>query len=102
MPIVAFDHSRNVLVHLYEFIKLEPSTFQADVSQYMARKESPASNVAGIYKLKDECIKFKDGIASLDITVVTDYVPWRLHKYPRTLTYEQALFILEGGLKGFS
>ena len=34
--------------------------------------------------------------------MVSDYVPWRLHQYRKTLTYEQALFILEGALKGFS
>ena len=36
----------------------------------------------------------------MEATVVTEYVPWRLHLYHRSLTYEQALFLLEGALNG--
>lgn len=37
----------------------------------------------------------------MEVTVVTDYVPWRLHLSPQTFTYEQALFLLDGSVKGF-
>lgn len=101
MPIAAFDNIRKSLVHLYEFVNLEPSNFQEDISQYLSRRDSFSTNVASIYKLKDEQIKFKEGKASLDVTVVTDYVPWRLHQHFKYLTYEQGMFLLDGALKGF-
>ena len=65
MPIAAYDSSRRILVHLYEYIQIEASTFQEDVSRYMARIDSYTNNVVAINKLKDERIKFKDGIASI-------------------------------------
>lgn len=37
----------------------------------------------------------------MEITIVTDYVPWRLHLNQNQITYEQALFLLEGSVRGF-
>ena len=85
-PMPAFDTSRKALVHLYENIKLDPSTFQAEVSLYVDRKESFSGNVATIHSIQDEHIAFKDGVASMEVTVVTDYVPWRFNLFNKPLT----------------
>ncbi len=37
----------------------------------------------------------------MEITIVTDYVPWRLHLNQNPITYEQALFLLDGSVRGF-
>ena len=101
MPVVAFDNSRKRLVHLYENIELDVSNFQSDVSQYLTRNDSLSGNLVTIHKLQDERITFKGAVAGLEVTVVTDYVPWRLHQQFKTLTYEQALFMFDGALRGF-
>ena len=36
----------------------------------------------------------------MNVTVVAEYVPWRLHLHHKNLTYEQALFLLEGTIHG--
>jgi len=70
------------------------------VSLYASRKESFSGNVAVVYKLQDEKVSFKDEKASMEVTVVTEYVPWRLHRQSKKLTYEQALFLIDGATKG--
>ena len=99
-PVPAFDTSRKALVHLFENIKLDPSTFQSEVSLYVDRRESFSGNVATIHSIQDEHITFKDGVASMEVTVVTDYIPWRFNLFNNPLTYEQALFLLDGSLRG--
>ena len=37
----------------------------------------------------------------MEATIITDYIPWRLHSTNKLITYEQALFLLEGSIKGF-
>lgn len=37
----------------------------------------------------------------MQVTVVTDYIPWRFHLINKNITYEQALFLLDGSVKGF-
>ena len=37
----------------------------------------------------------------MEATITTDFVPWRLDQYYKTLTYEQAIFLLDGSLSGF-
>jgi hypothetical protein len=92
-----------MVVHLYESIDLEPANFQSEVSLYATRNESFSGNVATIHKIQDEHIAFNEGLATMQVTLVTDYVPWRLHLASAsvTLTYEQALFLLEGAVSGF-
>jgi hypothetical protein len=57
--------------------------------------------VVVITKIKDEQITYNLGRAAMEISVVTDYVPWRLHVETCTLTPEQALLILDGACRGF-
>ena len=57
--------------------------------------------MATVHNLQDERISFKDGVAAMEVTVVTEYVPWRLNRQPKIITYEQALFLIEGAVKGF-
>ena len=51
-------------------------------------------------RIKDEQITYQQGRAAMQISVVTDYVPWRLH-LENEVTTEQALFLLEGACRGF-
>lgn len=37
----------------------------------------------------------------MEATVVAEYVPWRFHLEQGKITYEQALLLLDGSLKGF-
>ena len=37
----------------------------------------------------------------MQISVLTDYVPWRLHLINRIITYEEALFLLDVAFRGF-
>lgn len=37
----------------------------------------------------------------MKLSVLTDYIPWRLNLYPMTLTSREALFLLQGCVRGF-
>jgi hypothetical protein len=39
--------------------------------------------------------------SEMTLSVITEYVPWRLHLIQSSLTREQALFLLAGSCKGF-
>jgi hypothetical protein len=100
-PTVNYDSFKKTLVHVYENIPLETSNFQNEINSFLKRKESFSGNVVVINKIKDEQITYRGGVAAMEISVVTDYVPWRMHIDPNKLSYEQALFILDGACRGF-
>jgi hypothetical protein len=41
------------------------------------------------------------GRAAMEVSVVTDYVPWRLGRDNLPLTRQQVLFLLDGACRGF-
>lgn len=100
-PMVAYDSARNLFVHLYENTGLDPSTFKEEVTLSLSRKESFSGSVARVFKIQDEHITMKEGSPAMEVTVVSDYIPWRFHLEQGNITYEQALLLLEGSLKGF-
>lgn len=100
-PTVCYDSLRRGLVHVYEAIPLETSNFQTEVNYYLNRKDSYSGNVVVVSKIKDEQITYNMGKAAMEVSVVTDYVPWRLSVEQATLTIEEALCVLEGACRGF-
>jgi len=100
-PVVAYDFSSKSLVHIYENISLETSNFQTEVTFYLNRKESFSGNVATVSKIKDERITYNLGNPSMEVSIVSDYVPYRLHLSQKQLTREEGLFLLDGCLRGF-
>lgn len=77
-PAVCFDSLRRTLVHVYEHVPLETSNFQTEVNYYLNRKESYSGNVLVVSRIKDEQITYNLGGPAMEVSVVTDYVPWRL------------------------
>jgi hypothetical protein len=100
-PTVCYDSLRRGLVHVYEAVPLETSNFQTEVNYYLNRKESYSGNVLVVSRIKDEQITYNLGRAAMQVSVVTDYVPWRLSAEPAELSVEQALFVLDGACRGF-
>jgi hypothetical protein len=100
-PTVCYDSLRRALVHVYENVPLETGNFQTEVNYYLNRKESYSGNVVVVSRIKDEQITYNMGRAAMEVSVVTDYVPWRLGVEKTKLTREQALFLLEGACRGF-
>lgn len=100
-PTAAVDLSRRSLAHIYENVPLETSNFQTEVGFYLSRKETYSGAVATVASIQDEHIAFQGGAAAIQVSVVMDYVPWRLHQLEATLTSRQALMLLEGCVRGF-
>lgn len=88
-------------MHVYEGVPLETANFQTEVNYYLGRKESYSGNVVVVSKIKDEQITYNMGKPAMEVSVVTDYVPWRLGVEPGTLNKHQALFLLDGACRGF-
>jgi hypothetical protein len=100
-PAVLYDNQKRRLLHSYESVQLDPQHFQAEVDLFLARQESFSSNVLTLARIRDERIVMVNGLAKMQVSVVTDYVPFRLHQAVSPLTVEQALFLLDGALRGF-
>jgi hypothetical protein len=100
-PTAAVDLSRRSLAHIYENVPLETSNFQTEVGFYLSRKESYSGCVATVASIQDEHIAFQAGAAAIQVSVVMDYVPWRLHQLEGSLTTKQGLMLLEGSVRGF-
>lgn len=100
-PAVAYDSLRKALFHVYENVPLETASFQTEVNYYLSRKESYSGNVVVVSKIKDEQITYNMGRAAMEVSVVADYVPWRLGRDNPSLTPQQALFLLDGACRGF-
>lgn len=54
-----------------------------------------------VHKIGDERIAFNGGDPEMEINVVTEYIPWRLDVHNKVISYEEALFLLNGSFRGF-
>ena len=67
-------------------MSLPAEYFKSEVSGYLSRKESLTGNVLQVHRLTDEKIVCELGAPAIKVSVLTDYVPWRMHLYEHTLT----------------